>query len=157
MYAPSDRQTVSAVLLPTCKALAVALILGGLIGCSGPDADLAPVEGIVRLDGKPVASGMVTFTPAAGRSASGWIQSDGTFELGTYGDDDGALVGMHQIAVTNASKTASARPDFDNDRPQRKPPGSVIPPMYSSAEASGLTFDVKPGVDNHVELDLKTK
>ena len=141
---------------PACLGL-VALALGASAGCSGSDAKLAPVTGVVRLDGKPLASGLVTSWPAGGRSASGWIQSDGTFKLGTFGEGDGASIGTHRLTVTGASQTASGPPDYDNDRPAAQSRNTLIPAKYSNPDSSGLSVEVKSGVKNVAELELATK
>ena len=47
----------------------------------------------------PLTSGTVRFVPDAGRAASGTIESDGTYRLGTYSRSDGALIGTHKVAI----------------------------------------------------------
>lgn len=149
--APGDFRSFRRVL--PCVLAAVwtpALLL--CIGCGGGD-DLAPVDGMVRLNGEPLTRGIVTFTPEAGRSASGTINSDGTFRLGTYDERDGALVGTHGVSIT-ATEASSGRPNFDSDR-VTPPKDLSVPPRYASAETSGLTFEVKAGESNHAEFDLQ--
>ena len=114
------------------------------------------MTGIVRIDGKPLTTGTVRFTPAAGRAASGTIQSDGSFELGTFTSSDGALVGLHGVSVT-AFAAPQGMPDYDNDGAISKPPAAPIPGRYTSADSSGLTFEVKAGETNHAEIDLASK
>jgi hypothetical protein len=117
-------------------------------GCNrGPDT--AVVKGVVRLDGKPLTYGTVRFTPKAGRSATGFIESDGSFTLGTFTKTDGAIVGLSRVAV--ATFKHSGPPNYDSDRPVRT---SEVPMFYTSPDSSGLTFDVKPGIENHAEFDL---
>lgn len=120
-------------------------------GCGGSSSNLATVEGLVTLDGKPLTQGAVTFVPDAGRTAAGTIQSDGTFRLRTVGEGDGARVGMNQVSITAYDYGGQSGPNFDVDRPQAK---SLIPLVYGSPADSGLTFDVKPGVTNHAEFHL---
>jgi hypothetical protein len=139
-----------------------AICLGGAVllcslsaGCESRQ-DLAQVDGIVRVDGAPLVQGIVTFFPTAGRSASGEIGSDGTFRLGTYGKSDGALVGLHRVTIT-ATETSTGQPNYDVDRPATAPKGGLVPARYASPEASHLTFEVKPGVSNHAELELTKK
>lgn len=126
-----------------------------IAGCSKSNPDIAPVEGVVRFDGKPLPRGVVRFTPQAGRSASGRIESNGTFVLGTYSPNDGARVGKHRVTVS------AMKEDPEKDRlikydENAITPGneSLIPLHYGSAEFSGLEFEVKPGVTNHAEFDL---
>jgi hypothetical protein len=114
---------------------------------------LAPVDGIVRLDGKSLSKGIVTFCPMAGRSASGTINDDGTFRLETNGKGDGALVGMNRVTIT-ATEASSDPPNFDIDRPGAAIKDRLVPARYASTEGSGLTFDVKSSGNNHAEFEL---
>lgn len=116
---------------------------------------MAPVDGVVRVDGKPLSRGIVTFTPKAGRSASGVIESDGSFRLSTNAAGDGALIGIHGVSVI-ASAAAPGRPNFDADRPAITK-DSTIPSWYASPDTSGLTFEVKAGGANRAELELVSK
>jgi hypothetical protein len=124
-------------------------------GCGGSE-ELARVDGVVRLDGKPLGKGIVTFVPAAGRSASGSLGNDGTFRLGTYGKTDGALVGTHHVTIT-ATETPTGPPNFDVDRPAVRSKDLLVPARYASTSGSGLTFDVKAGERNQAEFDLTSK
>ena len=124
-------------------------------GCNRSDADIAPVEGIVRLDGKPLSRGVVRFTPQAGRSASGQIASNGTFVLGTYSPNDGARIGKHRVTIFAAKEEPKKDRLITYDETASSPENaSLIPLHYGSAEFSGLEFDVEPGKSNHAEFDL---
>lgn len=125
----------------------------GTIGCES-NANVAAVDGVIRLDGQPLSQGMVHFTPKAGRGAKGMIQSDGTFRLGTYSDADGALIGVHRVSITS-SEQPTGPPNFDVDRPAVTK--SRIPVSYASADTSHLTFEVKGDQDNHAVFDLTNK
>jgi hypothetical protein len=114
---------------------------------------MASVEGIVRLDGKPLASGTVRFVPAAGRAATGAIQSDGSFTLGTYGESDGALIGKHQVAVIAYEAAEDGRPAYEVRTTTSK---FLVPQRYMAVGTSGLTFEVKPG-KNEANFELTTK
>jgi len=126
------------------------VLLCSLLGCS-QDARLGRVDGIVRLDGKPLTAGTVKFTPDAGRSAAGQIQSDGTFTLGTYGTSDGALIGTHRVAVIAYEASVDTRPAYE----VRTPSKPLVPQRYMSEGTSRLTFEVKPG-KNFAEFDLQS-
>ncbi|QDT76671.1 hypothetical protein Mal35_00900 [Gimesia maris] len=65
---------------------------------------VVPVSGFIRVDDDLVTEGYIVLTPvpgsdadplSSGKSASGTITSDGTFELTTYEKGDGALIGKH--------------------------------------------------------------
>jgi hypothetical protein len=133
---------------------ACALVL--ICGCGSSGPETAEVEGIVRLDDQPLTLGIVTFTPKGGRSATGFIQKDGTFRLTTYQNGDGALVGKHTVTITPGGSSPQARPDFESDRPTLTT-NSPIPVKYGVPGTSGLEFEVKPGEANYAEFSLSSK
>ena len=72
-----------------------ALVLVPFFGCgsdmSPGDGMTVPVKGKVTYKGEPLSQGEVVFEPDGGREAYGWVQLDGTFELTTFKQGDGAL------------------------------------------------------------------
>lgn len=117
-------------------------------GCSNDHATY-PVHGqIVYSDGSPATDlegYTVTFESVdhaatgeqSGIGAWGTVQSDGTFTLGTYESDDGAVLGKHRVAI-------SPEPQL-SDGPTTKPP---IPLKYASVETSGMEVEVTRGKNN---------
>jgi hypothetical protein len=117
-----------------------------LLGCGKTDRlETAVVVGKVTLDGKPLKSGSVMFVPERGHSASGTIRPDGSFSLSTYGDNDGAIIGVNQVTVTAW--------DGDSMEGARRP---LVPIKYMSPGAFGMTREVKTG-RNEVMLELSNK
>jgi hypothetical protein len=131
---------------------ALLLLLGIVGGCSQNDS-LATVEGIVRLEGQPLRTGTVRFVPTAGRAATGQIQSDGTFKLGTFGESDGAVTGIHKVAIIAYETAGDGRPAYEAGAQANKP---LVPQRYMAVGTSGLTFEVKPG-ENRAEFDLESR
>lgn len=120
------------------------------IGCGKPAYQLetAQVRGTVTLDGRPLPSGYVVVLTTRGRMASGKLRPDGTFELTTYKEGDGAQVGTHPVVVNEVP------PDELSSIPtQNRVP---IPARYATAGTSGLQVIVKPGEDNVLDLNLTT-
>ena len=84
-------------------------VLAFLSGCGSLEFPLAKVRGKVLCDGAPLAWGEVIFTPRpaeggtpqleTGKAATGQIGEDGQFELSTYAEGDGAIVGRHEVQV----------------------------------------------------------
>jgi hypothetical protein len=104
-----------------------------------PDPKLATVKGTVKLDGKPLGEGYVTFISADGRRYSANILKNGTFWF-----SKGFVPGTYKIAV------------------EADPPGSgsgaepvAIPPAYS-IERSSLVLNAIRG-ENVTDLALQTK
>jgi hypothetical protein len=120
--------------LPACHfsrcpwvLLILAVLLGA--GCDSRPARV-PVSGTVTIDGQPLTSGYVRFVPQHGRPASGPIDSNGNFKLTTFDDNDGVILGQHQVEVIAVAN----------------PSGSVVryltPVKYQDASTSGLQFTI---------------
>lgn len=98
---------------------ALAVILSG---CSGglEQFPTASAKGRVMCQGKPVPNVRIVFAPLrtgksteVGKAGFGDVQTDGTFSLRTYTDDDGAVVGKHSVTVI--SPHPEDYPDFKCD------------------------------------------
>ena len=140
------------------------LVLIGIVvclisGCSGSGVTTAYVEGVITLNGDPVSSATITFSPqnADGQMAVGFSNENGVYKLTTQGgkDEGGAIPGNYLVAIsksnvpivdlsavnydqqTTASSGASA-PRYD----------SLIPKYYSNPMTSGLTATVDKGKNN---------
>lgn len=95
--------------LPIGRVVLLFAAITTLSACGKSDKfPVAQVEGCVKCNGVPVTAGLVVFVPTGGgdeksdetgRSASGIIKPDGTYELTTYTDGDGAIVGPHTVEV----------------------------------------------------------
>jgi hypothetical protein len=88
------------------------------LGCGGPHQPV-PVEGVVTLDGEPVAGAMVNFVLEGGdgkegRMAYGSTDENGTFRLTTVQPNDGALPGTYRVLVVKTEPV---------------PPGVPMPPF----------------------------
>jgi hypothetical protein len=150
------RRTASSAIWTTSflTALVVSLLLAGC-GDSGPE--MAPVSGIVTVDGQPVANAAVMFVPeAGGRPATGLTDAEGKFSLETLKPGDGALVGKHKVTVTGV-KTTGVQATEDG-LSGSVDPGQVreewfVPQKYSKPDTSGLTQEVTQGMPP-VELKL---
>lgn len=138
----------------------LALLSLALGGCShDPNMPkLGRVYGKVTYNGKPVGSGHVVFTPAAGKggdtgqTASGDIESNGSYELTTFKSGDGAILGEHVVSV-EVREGDMPQPKADSTI-QYVLPKSVIPTKYSSPDTSPLRYTVKEG-SNSFDIDLK--
>jgi hypothetical protein len=89
----------------TLPSLLITIVLIGLAGCSGSEG-LYPVSGTVKYEDGGVPRGEIadiTFQPVEGstatKGASGKIAPDGTFELTTFKQGDGAFAGEYQVTL----------------------------------------------------------
>ena len=134
-------------------SIALGLLL--LAGCEQDQKfNVAPVVGTVQFNGKPVIGGTICFRPEgtsdqleAGKPALANIAEDGTFALSTYGNGDGAVIGLHQVQYmpphTNVMPPEGAEPG------QWKPPVSE----YQGLVPKVTEVDVAEG-KNDVTIDL---
>ena len=129
-------------------AATIALVVVSTVGCGRPSyqLDTAPFKGKVTLDGQPFGAGYVVFSTTRGRMSTGTIQPDGTFEMSTYEQGDGAQIGTHPVVIT---------PIPSDEFPTGQKP-IPVPVRYTKAGTSGLTAEVKPGEDNYQEFNLTT-
>lgn len=86
------------------RSLHAAIVLAAallFVGCG--TSDKGKVSGTVSAAGQPVTGGSVSFAPSSGRVATGAVRSDGSFSLSTDTNDDGALIGRHEVVYTPPS------------------------------------------------------
>ncbi|MCX7422752.1 MAG: hypothetical protein NT013_24880 [Planctomycetia bacterium] len=130
------------------------LLLTMILGC-GKQPNAYVVHGMVVFpDGSPLRKGTVEFE-AIGQTkpitASGEIASDGTFQLGTFQAKDGAVSGQHRVAIIA---------DYEIGTGVERPgelPAPQLHPKFRSFKTSGLTFNVKPQMNNLlIEVEYAT-
>lgn len=71
-----------------------------LCGCGDGRPKRVPVSGKVLIDGKPLTYGVVRFVPENARASQGSVNSQGQFTLSCFDNGDGAVLGLHKVAVT---------------------------------------------------------
>ncbi|MCP4098201.1 MAG: hypothetical protein GY748_18370, partial [Planctomycetaceae bacterium] len=79
--------------------------LSQILGCGSGQVPTHAIDGIVQSeDGSPLMFGNIEFYNAEHKiNARGNINRDGTFTVGTYSDNDGAVEGEQQIAILQIS------------------------------------------------------
>lgn len=124
------------------RAILVAVLtLPGLVACSDGLPERVPVSGRVTIDGKPLTVGSVRFLPPSGRPAVGEVDAEGRFVLTTFGEDDGCVLGTHQVTV-HALEALGGNAQRWN-----------VPKKYATPETSGLTESIGgPRDDVLIEL-----
>jgi len=134
-----------------------------LCGCGGIKP--VPVRGTVTLDSKPIAGASVTFLPeGTGRNAAGVTQADGSFQLTTLNQNDGAFPGNYKVTVQYAEgvevppgkDVKSVFPGVQKAPEQpKKPPKYVVPPKYSDPTQTALKLKVPP--EGNMVFNLQSK
>jgi len=143
-------------------------VIALLTGCSSgaKEPTIAAVKGKVIYQGKPVPRATVNFLAKGQPLASGSTNEQGEFTLNTKGRA-GAPVGECRVTVIamDAADTAGANaapievgsPEYLKRQTAAppKPPKSLIPTKFSSAETSGITLTVDPDPSkNDLIVDL---
>ncbi len=134
-------------------------VLTLLAGC-GRRAELAPARGIVKIHGQAMTTGRVMFVPVEQQAKSsrecppafGDIQSDGSFVLGTYASDDGAVVGAHRATIF----TKNSQPEdlIEEYRDGAKKKGAKPKKPFEQLRLLSRTFEVVAGRSNEFVIDL---
>jgi hypothetical protein len=92
------------------RLMFVVPLITGLLGCSSDNGlNLGKVRGKITYDGEPVVGGEVLFVPdtkkgTVGPPAAGTISGDGTYLMSTQESGDGAIVGVHNVAIIGHGK-----------------------------------------------------
>jgi len=138
------------------KRLTLTLAFGLAVGCSSSEFDLAPVSGIVTLDGEPLADGGVSFQPLAqagstsgGPGSTSRTDAEGRFSLSTIDGQPGAVIGSHQVKVFSYSPEMPIASDTDSG-----PSKERVPARYNYR--TQLTFDVPAGGTEQANFELTT-
>jgi len=126
-------------------AVLLVLITGG---CSSDQKQTYPAKGkLVWDDGssaQQLSGGMVIFQSDAEQiSAKAAIDQQGSFVLGTYELDDGAVAGKHKVAII---QPASESGDYN--------PREIVDRRYESIETTDLEVTIEPA-PNEIVLKLK--
>lgn len=123
------------------RCIVVASVLT-LVGCGGgppKDESRTQVSGVVTLNGKPLPAGNLTFkakdSPLAAQIS---IKAEGKYST------DRVPLGVNLVSVETESLQSGS-------------PGlyTPIPAKYAEYMTSGLEVEVKPGVNENVNFDLK--
>ena len=134
-----------------------------LAGCGGSSGPVLPVNGVVTLDGNPVANALVRFYPAEGTepSSSGFAQTgtDGKFVMTGGKGEKGLAPGKYKVTV---SKGGGGK-EFNSEEGS----GAVVPeiefkddfpPHYSNPAKTILSYSVTgDGQPIEIKLDSKRK
>lgn len=117
-----------------------------LLGCEGGNEG---VTGTVSLDGQPLPNAEVVFTPTeGGRPASATTDEAGKYDLLYTINEKGAPAGKYLVRIRTATTTTG-----DDGRDVLSP--EKVPAEYN--RQSELTVEVKDGVSNQFDFDLKSQ
>ena len=120
-----------------------------LIGCSSDRIPTYPTRGQVLFpDGSPVRTGVIELKSLEhDLNARGNIARDGSFTLGTYTDNDGAVAGKHQAIVMQFLASDSG-PEIQHEH------GDPVDPRFADYTTSALEFEIQPTSVNRLEVQV---
>jgi hypothetical protein len=145
-----DRGWIYRTTPTSCRLLIVGVAGLLCLGCGRGVPRTAPVSGVVKYRGQPVAGASVMFMPAGQRAATADTDESGRFKLSTFSSGDGAIVGTHSVTIVK--KEAIPDPKA-KDSPYRMA-RDVLPPRYGMVNSSGLKVDVPPEGNENLVFDL---
>ena len=128
-------------------------------GCKkGIDANL--VEGLVTLDGQPLAGASVTFYDPNddSKTAGGFSNEKGVYRLTPYGGQggEGAFTGDYVVTVTKSETVPLPKPiTYDDGSVSTETTQHILLPVYRDRKNTPLKFPVVKG-KNKIDLELKS-
>lgn len=123
-----------------------------LVGCGGgpsDQVDLAPIEGVVLLEGQPVKNAVLTFYPESGPTGVGKSDDEGKFLIKTNGVE-GSPLGKCKVTVISSG---SGTPEMDGNE-GKIPEDEAINPKYASALTTDLVVDVPAEGNTDIKIEL---
>lgn len=142
-------------------AIVVVLCLLAMAGgCGKAPYELAPVSGVVTLYGEPLANATVSFEPngnnrdesIVGPGSVGTTDENGRYELRTFKQESGAVVGNHLVRI---STYKSEFEDIKQSDKIKVISVEHVPWHYN--RNSGLTCDVPAGGTDEANFALTAR
>lgn len=127
------------------------LFVALVAGCSSDRLPTYAVQGqAVFPDGSPVRTGSIELKSVQhGVQARGDIASDGSFQLTTYEENDGAVEGVHQCVLVQLVMVE----ELTNFKPSTE---GVVDPRFGSYTTSDLECRISDSDDNRVKLTVES-
>ena len=131
------------------------ILVIALSGCHDPYGT-APVSGTITCDGEPILEGRILFYPQSqsdvpndnpGKRAEGLIK-DGEYEMRTFGkpgDNDGAIIGPHRVAVFEPEINVGS---FDPDEEDEDEEYGAFEPLCGGKKIGDVVVENKTNVIN---------
>jgi hypothetical protein len=119
--------------------LATAALALALVSCGEKRLAVFPVRGQMFYKNKPASGAMVILNPVGEGDAKtirpqGMVGDDGSFEMTTYKDKDGAPAGEYKVTFVWLIENPRTKSDF-----------SPLPLHYSDPQKSSLTVSIHEG------------
>jgi len=150
----------------SCASIVIVLLVASAAGCGKKGPAVEFVEGIVLIDGQPLAEANVGFSPQSPQGLAGVGKTDarGIFRLtATRGGraTAGVPIGEYTVTVSKIEFDLKGQPPPADGDYSNIPVKSLVPEAYSLNGFSPLEATVTPGGGGtdvyHFELDSKFK
>lgn len=132
----------------TCQLVVGLLVLSG---CGGSGTDRETVSGAVTLDGKPLETGSILFTPEGPGSTAGGEIENGQYNLSR---ELGLSPGSYRVQIQSWRPTGRTIRDAASGE-TFEDLVSIIPPRYN--ERSELKVTIEQGTENTFDYALESK
>jgi len=147
------------------RVLTSAVLTVSVAGCGGGAFEVVPAGGSVQFNGAPVSAGSITMVPVAaagaepGKPAKAELRSDGTFELSTYGQFDGAIPGRHRVIYEGpegeeAEEAEEGESETETADPNARKARNKAKQRTALQVKAGTEVEVKSGSENRFVIEL---
>lgn len=124
--------------------------------CDTGGVAVTPVEGVIKLNGKPAANLLLQVSPAEGHdgralSASAISDATGRFVLKCDNGRAGAPIGKHKVTVVDNNLATEEEPGKAGART----PTNRVPGQFASVATTPLELVVEAGKKDY-EINLRT-
>ena len=132
------------------ERVSLLLFVAVIAGCSNDRLPTYSVQGqVVFSDGSPVRTGSIELKSVQhGVQARGNIASDGSFQLTTYEENDGAVEGVHKCVVVQLVMVE----ELANFTPSTE---GVVDPRFGSYSSSDLECRISNTDDNRITVSVQ--
>ncbi len=132
--------------------LCLTLMIAGC-GKASSNPKGVPVSGTVTYNGAKLTKGIVTFAPdptSTGSTATGEINSSGTYTMGTFEPRDGVIPGKYLVTIKCVDSEATM-----DEKGTPVPAKWAIPEKYGNGATSELSTLIEAGGAKTLNFDLK--
>lgn len=123
--------------------------LFSLVGCGR--TGLAPVEGVVTLDGEPLPDAEVVFKPDQGRPSVARTDESGRYKLMYTREAAGAAPGHHKVTISTFIEADDSSADEKIQQGRKE----TLPAKYNKQTTLEATLDANGQKDLNFELVSK--
>jgi len=153
----SSKKTMKNRIFSTLLLCLPLLAITTTSGCGGRSLPkTVPAEGVVTLDGNPVADATLTFISESHiHHSTGNTNAEGKFSMRAFPEKTGAVPGTYKVEISKSVQgTASST---NPDEPVTLNLRNELPGKYASMVTSGLTASVSEEGSKDMKFELSSK